>query len=172
MKCLTLSGTKETMAALDIVKHFVTEQNEYFRDNLRNLIPECLKLTTNPDSMVRFFFSIEICRHVTFLTHHFPFLLLFFDFTEHSHYGCKCFGHHRQLSSICYFTTCPGCSVWAAAGVRRSQTIGTKCGCFSKKQMVFGWNGSIKTIPNTQRRVKVHEELGRERPYAIHIVIC
>lgn len=52
MKCLTLNGARATMAALDIVKHFVTEQNEYFRDNVRNLIPPCLKLTTNPDSMV------------------------------------------------------------------------------------------------------------------------
>lgn len=67
----------------------------------------------------------------------------FFGFTEHSHNSYKYFVDHRQLSSICCFTIRSRCCVWFATGVGRSQAIGTKCRCFSTKQMVFGWNRPI-----------------------------
>lgn len=52
LKCLTLSNVKALLAALAICEKFVNAHDEYFRDHLQNLVPQCLKLCTNPDSMV------------------------------------------------------------------------------------------------------------------------
>lgn len=54
LKCLTLSKPKSILTGLDICLRFVTDQIEYFRDHLQNLIPQCLKLSTYQDSMVGF----------------------------------------------------------------------------------------------------------------------
>lgn len=60
LKCLTLTNIKSLMAALAIVLHFVIEQNEFFRDHLQSLIPQCLKLTTFTDSMVWNFIAFNL----------------------------------------------------------------------------------------------------------------
>lgn len=52
LNSLNLKSTRSVSTALAIVKHFVIEQNEFFRDHLQNLIPQCIKLTTCKDSMV------------------------------------------------------------------------------------------------------------------------
>lgn len=53
LQSLTLQKPKAVLVALDICKRFVVENDEYFRDHLQNLVPQCIKLSTNPDSMVR-----------------------------------------------------------------------------------------------------------------------
>lgn len=53
LQCLTLDSTKAVIVALDICKRFVVAKDEYFRDHLQNLVPQCVKLSANPDSMVR-----------------------------------------------------------------------------------------------------------------------
>lgn len=126
------------MAALDIVKHFVTEQNEFFRDNLQKLIPQCVKLTINPDSMVWISNFIHTSVLMNFI------ISALFLFTERSVDGYNCFGDHRKLSSICCSTIRSRCSVWFAGSTGWSQAIGAKCRCSSTQQMVFGRNRSIK----------------------------
>lgn len=53
LQCLTLQSAKAVIVALEICKRFVVAKDEYFRDHLQNLVPQCIKLSTHPDSMVR-----------------------------------------------------------------------------------------------------------------------
>lgn len=53
LQCLTLEKPKPVLVALEICKRFVMNKDEYFRDHLQNLVPQCIKLIANPDSMVR-----------------------------------------------------------------------------------------------------------------------
>lgn len=52
LQCLTLQSTKAVIVALEICKRFVVAKDEYFRDHLQNLVPQCIKLSTNAESMV------------------------------------------------------------------------------------------------------------------------
>lgn len=65
LKCLTLKAPKSLLAALNIIKHFVTEQNEFFRDHLQNVIPQCLKLTTCKESIDIRIDAIDILSGIT-----------------------------------------------------------------------------------------------------------
>lgn len=54
IKSLELQAIKPLTTAVVILKRFISEQNEYFRDHLNELITNALKLITFRDSMVRF----------------------------------------------------------------------------------------------------------------------
>lgn len=52
LQCLALQRAKAVIVALEICKRFVIAKDEYFRDHLQNLVPQCIKLSTNTNSMV------------------------------------------------------------------------------------------------------------------------
>lgn len=52
LKCLDLNGKKPLLVALEISKRFIQSQDNFFRDHLQNVVPQCLKLCTFEESMV------------------------------------------------------------------------------------------------------------------------
>lgn len=53
LKCLGLTDAKPLLVALEICRRFLLAQDDFFRDHLQNVVPQCITLTTFEASLVR-----------------------------------------------------------------------------------------------------------------------